>query len=166
MLDTLAPVVLPDPTLLRLESLSRDDTTQTLTLVVQAIPPSAPCLVCGGTSTRVHSRYLRKLADLPLAGWPVRLLLHVRKFFCISSICARAIFTERLPNIAAPWARRTRRLAATQTHVALAVGGAGGARLSHQLAMPRRWSMPSGTTRSTSRSHQPSPTPPLSDACA
>src|SRR5437588_13018738 len=37
--------------------------------------------------------------------------LRVRKFFCDHPACPRQIFTERLPTVAAPWARRTLRLA-------------------------------------------------------
>lgn len=135
VIDSLAPHFLPDATQLRLESVVDDDITHTLTVVVQATQWSAICPDCGTASARVHSRYLRTLADLPWAGWPVRLLVHVRKFFCTATTCARSIFTERLPTIVAPWARRTRRLAATQTHLGLAVGGAGGARLSAHLAL-------------------------------
>jgi transposase len=40
----------------------------------------------------------------------VRLELHVRRFFCLKKACARQIFTERLPNVVAPYARRTTRL--------------------------------------------------------
>jgi len=51
------------------------------------------------------------LADLPWADYRVRLQLRVRKWFCRNRSCRRRIFTERLPAVAAPWARRTLRLA-------------------------------------------------------
>ena len=51
------------------------------------------------------------LADLPWAAYRVRLQLRVRKWFCRNPCCGRRIFTERLPTVAAPWARRTLRLA-------------------------------------------------------
>jgi transposase len=60
---------------------------------------------------RVHSRYARTLADLPWGAYAVHGQLRVRKFFCDNPACPRHIFTERLPTVAAPWARRTRRLA-------------------------------------------------------
>jgi transposase len=44
--------------------------------------PSSPCPVCGSAATRIHSRYQRRLADLPSTGQPVHILLAVRKFFC------------------------------------------------------------------------------------
>ena len=39
------------------------------------------CPVCGISSSRIHSRYVRTLADLPWQGVPVGLKLHVRRFF-------------------------------------------------------------------------------------
>ena len=64
------------------------------------------CPGCGTQSGRVHSRYRRCLADLPMAGRPVRLLLLARRFRCGSVCCGRRIFTERFdPDVLAPWAR-------------------------------------------------------------
>ncbi|WP_371934133.1 transposase [Chroococcidiopsis sp. CCNUC1] len=60
------------------------------------------------------------------------LLLLVRKFFCVNIGCSRRIFTERLPTVTAPWARRTYRLAQRLIATGLALGGAAGARLSYQ----------------------------------
>ena len=42
------------------------------------------------------------------------LLLCVRRFYCRNSTCARRTFVEPLPDLLAPRARRTRRLALTQ----------------------------------------------------
>ena len=67
------------------------------------------CPVCGAPSTRVQSRYSRTLADLPWHGVQARIFLRVRRFFCDNDACSRAIFAERLPQVAAPYARRTRR---------------------------------------------------------
>jgi transposase len=65
----------------------------------------------------------------------VRLQLYVRKFFCDQPACPRRIFTERLPRVAAPWARRTLRLAQRLRACGLALGGAMGARLGHRLGL-------------------------------
>lgn len=48
--------------------------------------------------------------------------------------CKRHIFTERLCGVA-PWARRTQRLGEQLTAIGLALGGTGGARLSHCLGL-------------------------------
>jgi transposase len=84
----------------------------------------------------VHSRYARRLADLPWYGQPVRLLLEVRKFFCDVAACRRKIFAERVPQVAAVYARQTGRLAQALVGVAFACGGEGGARLALRLGMP------------------------------
>ncbi len=68
------------------------------------------CPICFSPSSRLHSRYMRTVADMPCAGFRVRLLLHVRKFFCSTADCPRRIFTERLPAFVQPWARLSNRL--------------------------------------------------------
>jgi transposase len=68
------------------------------------------CPVCSVPAEHIHSRYTRTLADLPWAAYRVRLQLRVRKWFCPNPACVRRIFTERLPTVAGPWARRTLRL--------------------------------------------------------
>ena len=76
------------------------------------------------------------LADLPWGDWSVRLGLTVRKLFCDNPHCGRRIFTERLPEVVAPWARKTVRLCERLMAIAAALGGAGGSRLSQLLGMP------------------------------
>ena len=61
--------------------------------------------------------------------------MNVRKFFCDNSDCKRVIFTERLPSVAASYARRTNRLASRQQRVAFALGGEAGANLSTIMDM-------------------------------
>jgi transposase len=61
----------------------------------------------------------------------VRLELRVRKWFCANPDCVRRIFTERLPMVAAPWARRTLRLAHRLLALGVALGGRAGVRLGH-----------------------------------
>lgn len=94
---------------------------------------SAQCPVCSSLSSRVHSRYQRTLQDLALAQYSLTLQLQVRKFFCLNSTCTRRIFTKRLPQVAAPWARKTVRLVGRLQSIGLALGGGGGARLAAQL---------------------------------
>jgi transposase len=65
----------------------------------------------------------------------MRLHLTVRKFFCDASRCPRRIFTERLPELVAPWARRTRQLAEVLGILAFALGGEAGARVVARLGM-------------------------------
>ena len=62
-------------------------------------------------------------------GCAVRLELHVRRFFCTNLECTRQIFTERLPSVVAPYARRTTRLTDVFTLIGFALGGEAGKRL-------------------------------------
>ncbi|MBM0744706.1 hypothetical protein JOY44_24395 [Phormidium sp. CLA17] len=50
-----------------------------------------------------------------------------------NSECRRRIFTERLPEVAAPWGRKTVRLIQRLQSIGLALAGAAGARLGHCL---------------------------------
>ena len=131
--------MLPDTTLLRLETCYVYDTTAQITLRVRSTQATAPCPRCTILAHRIHSHYERTLADLPWASYRVRLQLRVRKWFCCNRSCPRRIFTERLPTVAAPWARRTLRLAQRLVALGLALGGRAGVRLSHawDLAVSR-----------------------------
>jgi transposase len=131
--------LLPDATALRLEACDVDDTTAQITLRVQSTQTNAPCPLCATPARRIHSDYGRTLADLPWAQYRVCLQLRVRKWFCRNRSCHRRIFTERLPTIAAPWARRTLRLAQRLVALGVALGGTAGVRLGHawDLAVSR-----------------------------
>ena len=54
----------------------------------------------------------------------------------------RRIFTERLPGVVAPWARRTERLLHWLAPIAVALGGAAGAQLSRGLGVSHQPSHP------------------------
>jgi transposase len=123
--------LLPDATMLRLEACDVDDTTAQITLRVQSTQTHAPCPLCTTPARRIHSDYGRTLADLPWAQYRVCLQLRVRKWFCRNRSCHRRIFTERLPTIAAPWARRTLRLAQRLVALGVALGGTAGVHLGH-----------------------------------
>jgi transposase len=107
-----------------------------LTFVLQSTATTAACPLCGQTSARPHSRYLRHLADLPCHDRLVRLQLEVRRFFCANADCRRRIFAERLPSVAAVHGRTTVRLHNAHCHIGLALGGEAGARLAGRLSMP------------------------------
>jgi transposase len=125
--STSAETILPDPSQLRLRRLTTSEVG--ITAVVETCSSAVPCPVCGHLAVRVHSRYTRSVADVPWHAVSFRLELHVRRFFCDRPDCSRHIFTERLPGVVAPHARRTHRLAAWVRAVGFAVGGNAGARL-------------------------------------
>jgi transposase len=89
---------------------------------------AAHCPRCGRRSKRVHSHYSRTIADLPCCGAPVVIHLHTRRFVCRVRWCTRKIFTERIPALVAPSARRTVRLRIHLERTGFALGGAPGAR--------------------------------------
>jgi transposase len=108
--------------------------TNTVAIFVQATASEAICPLCNYPSERVHSRYVRKLADLPWQGRAVRIHIEVRRFFCPVAKCPRRIFAERLP-FAAAFSRTTSRLRATHTEIGLFLGGEAGSRLARRLAV-------------------------------
>jgi transposase len=127
--------LLPDSNNLKLENCQLDEIKTQIKLIVSAINRVVNCPVCNQPTHKIHSRYERLLADFPWADYSITLQLRVRKFFCINTLCKRRIFTERLTNVTAPWARRTLRLAQRLSAIALANGGAAGVRLSEQLGI-------------------------------
>lgn len=118
---------------LRLEDVAID--AEMISLSVQSTCPNVACTVCGHKSARLHSHYLRTLADLPWGGRAVRLLLRVRRFRCSRPECPRRIFAERLPDLVEPYARKTVRLHEVLELVGFALGGEAGARLIARLGM-------------------------------
>ncbi len=80
------------------------------TLTLRTVSPTALCPSCGIVSSCIQSRYTRTLRDLPSVGHPIRLIMHVRRFFCKKRTCAQKIFAERLPELCRPHAQRTIRL--------------------------------------------------------
>jgi transposase len=103
------------------------EVAEEITLTLRTTSPTAPCPSCGTQSSRIQSRYTRSLRDLPSAGRPIRLIMHVRRFFCKKSTCAQKIFTERLPDLCRPHAQRTKRLQEALCRLGLRAGGQAGA---------------------------------------
>jgi transposase len=132
---TLLSCLFPAVPSLHLDAWQMDDAAKRLTLHVTSTQALVHCPVCRFPTRRIHSRYVRTAADLPWGSWRVLLHLHVRKFFCANSRCIRRIFTERLAPLVAPWARRTQRLMHWLAHIAMALGGMAGVRLSRALGL-------------------------------
>lgn len=105
-------------------------------IFARAVKGWAACPKCGAHSGRVHSRYRRRLADLPAHGVDVRLVVEVRRFRCCSSKCCRVIFAERLdPGLTHPHWRRTARLQGLIRYLALALGGRAAQALGRRLLL-------------------------------
>jgi transposase len=86
--------------------------------------------------TPVHARYQRQLADLPLGGRRVQVIALIRRFKCLNRRCGQSTFSEQIPGLTTPFARRTPPLTDALVKVALALAGRAGARLAAELAMP------------------------------
>jgi hypothetical protein len=106
-----------------------------LLMTLRASGKQSFCLQYHRSSTQVHSHYQRKLRDLPWEAIPVRIQLHVQRFFCDTEGCGQRIFTERLPNTVHRYARRTCRLSDAIKQIAWALGGSAGSRFARQLGI-------------------------------
>lgn len=106
-------------------------------ITMRSIEIASVCPGCGTRSRQIHSRYDRRLADLPIAGRPVRLIMKSRRFYCRAVLCGRRIFAERFnTDVLAPWARRTARLDQIVHHLGLALGGRPAASFARRLMIP------------------------------
>jgi transposase len=130
------PNLLPNPMQLELISLTVDHATGDLTSVAASRTAEAACSLCQQKTCRLHSRFKRKWADLPIGGQALRWLVEVRRFRCQNPDCTRKIFCERLPTCAPAYARRTVRATEVLIAIAFALGGRAGAKLVEDLNMP------------------------------
>ncbi|WP_433788594.1 hypothetical protein [Actinoplanes sp. CA-252034] len=71
----------------------------------------------------MHSRYQRRLADLPVAGRLVELCLTARRFFCSNTACELRTFVEQVSGPTRRRARRSEPLRAMLTSIGRALAG-------------------------------------------
>lgn len=126
-------IIFPENTHLQVELLNLDEK---LIVVISSTEASTTCTSCGTTATHLHSRYQRRLSDVPVSGYPVKLLVEVRRFFCRNSSCPRKMFAEAFLPLAKCFAQRTNRLQTALQHLGLALGAEAGARLGTRLGFP------------------------------
>jgi transposase len=125
--------LLADPSAIKLTYIR--SAADSITIVVKTILPRSSCPLCGRHSTFVHSRYVRRIADLPWQGVLVKLELHTRRFRCDNDLCPRRIFCERLPQVVATYACKTVRLNDALRLIGFLIGGEAGARAAVRLGM-------------------------------
>ena len=106
-----------------------------LIIVAHSTCTEVHCPTCVQPTTRTHGQYIRRIDDVPWGSRRACLRLLLHRFRCVNMACPRQTFVEPLPTIAPPYARRTRRLADHQQHLALALGGEAGARLADRLSL-------------------------------
>jgi transposase len=67
------------------------------------------CPYCGAKSKSVHSVYRKTISDLPVQEKMVKIILHMRLFFCRNTDCSRQLFSETVWFVDR-YGRRTNRL--------------------------------------------------------
>src|SRR5271166_2412060 len=105
-------------------------------VISAAGPEIGSCPGCGEQSARRHSRYFRHLQDLPVQGAVVIVKMGVSRWRCLNGECERRTFTDQLPEIVSPHARRTQRIAELVHLIGHDTGGRPGERLMKRLGMP------------------------------
>jgi transposase len=107
-------------------------TTGQLVLDVAPRTTGSPCPSCRRRSDRLHSRYVRRVADQPIGDRPVTIQFHVRRFRCGNPRCPRRTFVEQQPTLAGRSARRSVPLQRFLEDVALTQGGRPGQRFAER----------------------------------
>ncbi|MQW15686.1 ISL3 family transposase [Sinorhizobium meliloti] len=105
-------------------------------VVSAAGPASGICPDCGRRTRNRHGWSNRSLQDLPVQGKTVTVKLRLSRWRCAHQKCERQTFTDRLPTIASPYARRTRRVSEIVGLLGHSAGGRPGERLMRRLGMP------------------------------
>lgn len=109
---------------------------QTLIIDISLRSRRAECPDCKTSSEKIHSRYIRKLSDLPCTGLAVRINFAVRRFFCTSTSCPRVTFAEQFTDLAPRYGRKTKRLLEKQCRVGYELGGEPGKRILTLFEVP------------------------------
>lgn len=98
--------------------------------------PVGTCPDCCMRSRHRHGWRKRTLQDLSVQGQVVNVQLTLSRWQCRHRECQRRTFTDRLPDIAAPYTRRTARMAAIVDLVGYSMGGRPAEHLMGRLGMP------------------------------
>jgi transposase len=109
---------------------------QRIIVHLYATSSTALCPRCGTPGSRVHSRYVRTIADVAFGGRSLVLKLRVRKWLCRETSCSQQIFAERFPELVQRYARMTDRLIKALQSIGVTTNGADAARIASSLSMP------------------------------
>ncbi|WP_429877785.1 transposase family protein [Fictibacillus sp. NRS-1165] len=96
---------------------------------------SVICPTCLKPSSKRHSRYQRKIQDIPMEQKEVEIILLARKWFCLSPSCSTHIFTERYSWISSK-KRRTKRADDLLRKLAFSSSCLTAEKLSRHLGLP------------------------------
>lgn len=114
-----------------------DEDSGVIIVSAHATADRRSCRLCNRMSDRVHSRYVRIIADLPCRGTKVQPRLSARRFICEMTLCGLRILVERFGELIVP--ERSRRTARPDTvvhHLGLALGGRPAAAFAKRLMIP------------------------------
>ncbi|WP_033346716.1 ISL3 family transposase [Catenuloplanes japonicus] len=95
----------------------------------------AACPGCRVPARRVHSRYVRRLADVAVGGRRVLIRVRVRWFFCEDDSCEARTFVEQVDGLTRRHARRSPPLRRMLEAISLAVCARAGTRLAAKLGV-------------------------------
>lgn len=108
----------------------------TVTLDVSCGTKEGICPYCQEKSSKVHSRYLRTLRDLPCLGKGTVILFNARKFFCNNISCKKKTFAEQPGNQIFRYRKRTCRCETTVYRHSLALSTIQSACLLNGMGIP------------------------------
>ena len=100
-----------------------------ITISASSTSLSASCPQCHHDSSKVHSGYIRTLADLSLGVRKVVIKLDIRRFFCKEQACEQVTFAEPVSEFVSRYSRRSNQLRKALCEIAFESGGEGGARI-------------------------------------
>lgn len=146
----LADIMFPTETQLRIGGVIMED--ESIAISATSSNQKGVCPHCMNVSERIHSRYQRHPADVPFAGYAVRLDMTVHRFFCDNKFCDAKTFSERIPDFVKPYAHRTDRLTSQQQRVAFEANSEAASRMLYSLDM---WVSPDTLIRLIRKAAEP-----------
>jgi transposase len=130
-------LLLPQLAAVHVESVVVEDGVLVITATTRDGP--AACTGCERVARRVHSTYVRHVADEAVGGRPLRIDLKVRRLYCENPACPKTTFAEQVAGLTRRYQRRTPALQTVVDAVALALAGSAGSRLLLVLHQALSW---------------------------
>ncbi|SFH25659.1 ISL3 family transposase [Streptomyces mirabilis] len=130
--ETLKDVLFPGLNLVVRQAVVADDG---LMIDATGCGPPGACPQCQQPARRVHSRYWRHIAGLPVSSHRLIVRLRVRRFFCDEVRCPRRTFVEQVAGMTEPRRRSSTAARSAMRAVAVELGGRPGARLCTKLRL-------------------------------
>jgi transposase len=112
-----------------------EGTAEAVVIFARSGAAGAACPSCGTWSSRVHSRYGRRLADGAAGGRPVVICLTVRRLVCPNPGCAAVTFAEQVEGLSGRYLRRSLPLLDLLAQIGQELAGRAGSRLAGALGI-------------------------------